>query len=136
MALRPHGTFFQVKQIAAIEPISPSFLSKIMRDLTRARILKSLRGPSGGFYLARAADDISLWDVVTIIDSQESFTSCLLGLNECLDENPCPMHNSFKPLRESIHRYLQTCTVGELSSGYKERHQDRASHLEKLLKEN
>lgn len=133
MALRPPGTFFQVKQIAALEPISPSFLSKIMRDLTRARILKSVRGPSGGFYLARKASDISLWDVVTNIDSPETFDSCLLGLEECLDENPCPMHYSFKPLREATQRYLRTCSIEELSDGYKKRHQDRVIQLDYLL---
>ncbi len=47
MGLRPAGTLFQVKQIAEVEPISPSFLSKIMRDLTRARILRSVRGVGG-----------------------------------------------------------------------------------------
>lgn len=133
MALRPLGTFFQVKQIASIEPMSPSFLSKIMRDLTRSRILKSVRGPTGGFYLARQADDISLWDVVSTIDSPESFDSCLLGLEECLDENPCPMHYSFKPLREAIQRYLRTCSIKELSDGYRTRHHDRAAQLDYML---
>ncbi len=133
MGLRPHGTFFQVKQIASIEPISPSFLSKIMRDLTRARVLKSVRGPSGGFYLSREANKITLWDIVCIIDGEENYTSCILGLEQCLDDNPCPMHQSFKPLRESIQRYLKSCTIGELSKGYFGRHTDRASQLENLL---
>jgi Rrf2 family transcriptional regulator, iron-sulfur cluster assembly transcription factor len=133
MGLRPPGILFQVKQIAEVEPISPSFLSKIMRDLARARILKSARGPAGGFSLAIATSEISLWDIICIIDGDDVFDQCSLGLEECVDHKPCPMNESFKPLRQRIKDYLQNCSISDLSQGYSLRHQDRKTQLFKLL---
>jgi len=133
MGLRPAGTLFQVKQIAEVEPISPSFLSKIMRDLTRARILRSVRGPAGGFSLAMPPKKITLWEVIRIIDGDDVFDQCALGLEECVDHKPCPMHDSFKPLRDGIKKYLKSCDIATLADGYQLRHEDRSTHLFKLL---
>ena len=63
----------------------------------------------------RPAKKINLMEVVEILDGTESFERCVVGLGECTDKTTCPMHDSFKPLRDGIVRYLSKTTVADLA---------------------
>lgn len=106
------------KHIKAPEP----FTAKILQNLSRLGIISSSKGPNGGFYIAEGADDIRLIDVVTAIDGDKLFTGCGLGVEICSEKKPCPIHNEFKQIRESLKTMLENTTV-----------QDVAKDLEKGL---
>jgi Rrf2 family protein len=91
-----------------------NYLSKILHTLAREHLLESTRGPSGGFRLARSAEQISLLQVVQPFDDFSGPRSCLLGRPRCSDRNPCPAHNRWKGISEQVATFFRMTTLGDL----------------------
>ncbi len=102
------------EDIAREEDLPQPFLSKILKILSSRGILHSVRGPGGGFRLARASTEISLLDIVEAIDGLSQFDECALGCKTCQDDNPCPLHNSWKDMRQGLREYLGKSSVADL----------------------
>jgi Rrf2 family protein len=111
------GALTRTSEIARAEGIPLPLLGKALQQLVRAGILRSGRGPKGGYALAYRPADISLLEIRKAIDGTSDLTRCAVGLATCTDETPCPLHETFKPLRESIAAYLETTTLEDLAKG-------------------
>ncbi len=98
-------------EIATAESLPAPVLSKILQELVRKGLLKSRRGPGGGFQLARRAELITLRDVVEATDGLDQFQECAVGLERCSDDAPCPLHDQWKDLRAGFLEYLQDTTL-------------------------
>src|SRR6056297_1802886 len=70
-----------IKQIAEDLDIPSPFLSKILQLLAKNKILTSTKGPHGGFGLGKNADEISLMDVVKVIDGMDFFETCIISMS-------------------------------------------------------
>jgi Rrf2 family transcriptional regulator, iron-sulfur cluster assembly transcription factor len=103
-----------LKEIADNQDIPAHFLSKILQILVKYKLLVSVKGPNGGFGLYRKAEEITLLEVVSAIDGLDIFDRCGIGLKQCDDAHPCPIHNKFKFLRESIRNTLMKETLADL----------------------
>lgn len=91
------------KGIAAPVP----FTAKILQELSKKGLIQSTKGPGGGFYFEKNALNINIADVVEALDGDQLFTQCGLGLSECSEKTPCPIHFEFKAIREQIRKMLQ-----------------------------
>ena len=116
LATQPAGGYSMVKDIAKTEEIPTHFLAKILQQLARKGLLRSSKGPSGGFALRRPARELTLLDIVDALEGTASYQQCAVGLAECSDQMPCPMHDSWKVLREGILDYLAGNTIGDLAT--------------------
>lgn len=101
--------------IAARTSVPPSYLSKVLRDLVRAGLVVSQRGPNGGFALARAPREISLLDVVAAVDPIRRIVECPLG-------NPdhvrlCPLHARLDRSLDQIECEFRATTLAEILEG-------------------
>lgn len=104
-----------IKQIAQDLEIPTPFLGKILQSLAKHKLLASTKGPHGGFCLGKKAYDISLMDIVEIIDGLDSFNMCVLGLHTCTDnETNCPIHASYNTIREQLKILFQNENIGIL----------------------
>jgi Rrf2 family protein len=103
-----------VREIAKELELPLHFIGKILQDLVRKGIIASVKGPNGGFYLNRPASDISIMDIVRVIDGVEGFKRCGLGLKNCSDTHPCPLHNDFKKFRDGLACLFSTKTIQDL----------------------
>jgi Rrf2 family protein len=103
-----------IKEIARELELPLHFIGKILQDLVRKGIMASLKGPNGGFYLDRPASDITIMDVVRVIDGVEAFKKCGLGLKNCSDSHPCPIHNDFKIYRDGLAALYTRKTIQDL----------------------
>jgi Rrf2 family protein len=119
VAGQPTGALVLVADIAESEDMPRAFTSKILRDLVRAGMLTSARGPGGGYALARDPGDIRLIDIKRIIDGSDHLDRCAVGLEMCSDYAPCPLHDEFKSLRDSIRRYLERTSLADMSGALK-----------------
>ncbi len=115
LAQVPDGKYAMVKQIAAEEEIPAHFLAKILQQLARKGLLRSSKGPTGGFSLRVSSDEIRLLDIVEALDGLSEFEKCASGLAECSDDMPCPLHDSWKALRSRIMDYLGRNTIADLA---------------------
>lgn len=97
------------------------FLAKIFRQLVEGGILTSAKGPGGGFALAKPAHDISLLNVIEVIDGGHQIDGCVVGLARCNDNMPCPQHDLFKPIRQRLRAYLSTTTLADTAASLKEK---------------
>ena len=106
LAQVPEGKYAMVKNIAEQEDIPAHFLAKILQQLARKGLLRSSKGPTGGFALRVDPADIRLLDIVEALDGLAPYQQCASGLSECSDDMPCSMHDSWVNLRSRIMDYL------------------------------
>tara|TARA_R110002050_G_scaffold283271_4_gene431603 strand:+ start:4965 stop:5405 length:441 start_codon:yes stop_codon:yes gene_type:complete len=90
------------KSIAKELETPQPFLAKILRQLAGNMIISSAKGPTGGFYLSEDNKENRLWDVIVCIDGGHKFEQCYLGLSQCDNKNPCPVHHLVFPFKEKI----------------------------------
>ncbi len=109
------GAAAQAREIARGENIAGPVLGKILQGLVHKGLLVSRRGPGGGFRLSRHAKLITLRDVVAAVDGLDQFLECAVGLEQCSDDAPCPLHDTFKPVRTQVMNYLETTTLAEMA---------------------
>lgn len=102
------------RDLADATGIPRQFLGKILHRLTRLGMLDSAKGRGGGFRFARAPDCITVADVVTALDGQDAAKRCVLGLDLCNDEQPCPMHDQWVPFRRSLAERVYAMTIADL----------------------
>lgn len=111
--------FVPISRISEALDISFHFLTKTFQKLTEAGLLASQRGPTGGVRLARPADRIYPRDVLIAIDGTDLFTECVLGLPECGNEMPCPLHDRWATERARLESLFGSMSLAELSEGYR-----------------
>lgn len=102
-------------EVAEAESIPPYYLAKVLQDLARAGILDSVRGRGGGFRLVRDPAEIPVMDVLRAVENVERLTEdCVLGLDNCNDDVPCAMHDTWKAFRDNLFGKLERMTVADL----------------------
>jgi len=95
------------------------FTAKILQILSRNNIICSQKGVNGGFFLNHNQYNTRLIDVVIAVDGDNLFTGCGLGLKECSETEPCPLHSKFKSLRLGIKKMMEEATIGSMSKKLK-----------------
>lgn len=100
-----------LKPIAEKLEIPSHFLGKILQKLARNKIIHSVKGPHGGFYTTEEDLEQKLIVVIDAIDGPDVFYSCAVGLKECSDEKPCPLHNEIAPFRNALRDSLNTNSI-------------------------
>jgi len=113
-----------VKEISNHEEIPHYFLGKILQSLARDGLLKSAKGPGGGFKLAKSPEELTLLEIKEAVDGVADLEECAVGLEKCDDETPCPLHETFKPIREQIKAYLRTTTLSDMARAVEEKHKN------------
>ena len=109
-----------IKEIAGELDIPSPFLGKILQVLVKQNFLNSTKGPNGGFYLKRPAIDITLMEVIEVIDGSDSFERCVIRNSACDHDNPCSMHDKMAPLWNELRRVFATETIADLVSEFRE----------------
>jgi Rrf2 family protein len=94
-----------------------AFMAKILQKLVKVDIVQSVKGPHGGFQMSQKnISEIKLADIVKVIDGDAIYNGCGLGLNECNELKPCPLHGKYKRIREDLKTMLETTYLKDLAS--------------------
>ncbi len=109
------GNKVGIKEIAKGIDSPEHFIAKILQDLGRRGLLQSAKGPNGGFYLDEETLQCSLADIVKVVDGDKLFTGCGLGLKQCSETHPCPIHHEFKSVRKKLQTMLENARIGEFT---------------------
>lgn len=104
----------QTRAIASTLHASEAHLSKVLQRLGKVGLVRSIRGPRGGFLLANGAQDVTLLDVYEGIDGPLPQRSCLLGTTVCLGKN-CVLGGLVAAINHQIRDYLSGTRISELS---------------------
>lgn len=101
--------------ISERQEISLSYLEQLFGKLRRRGLVDSVRGPGGGYCLARPLAEITVAEIICAVDEPLDTTQCG-GKENCRDEDRCMTHDLWSTLNRKIHDYLSSVTLAELVS--------------------
>jgi len=96
------------------------FVAKILQAMVHRGILQAGRGRGGGFSFLPEAREITLHDLIMMLDGEKKWYGCGIGLERCSAENPCPFHQNYAPVREQILDMLRSTSILGLSESVME----------------
>lgn len=109
-----------IKEIAEELDLPTPFLGKILLSMAKHRILKSTKGPNGGFLLGKPANEISLYDIIVLYDGKRLFEDCLIGISTCSPnddiELQCPIHSKYLPISNQMQNLFKSETIESLAN--------------------
>lgn len=113
LALRGGSSPVTLAEISARQQISLSYLEQLFGKLRRHELVSSVRGPGGGYRLAKAMQDISVADIIQAVDEPIDATQCG-GKENCQDDHKCLTHDLWANLNAHIFTYLRAVSLAEL----------------------
>jgi Rrf2 family iron-sulfur cluster assembly transcriptional regulator len=113
LALRQHEGPVTLAGISERQKISLSYLEQLFGKLRRHKLVASVRGPGGGYTLARAMGELSVADIIVAVDEPLDATQCG-GKENCQDEHRCMTHDLWSNLNKRMFEYLDSVMLGEL----------------------
>lgn len=92
------------------------FLAKLLQQLAKSKLVSSIKGPNGGFYLTKKDRNNSIWDIIVCIDGTAKFDSCFMGLASCNEDAPCPVHFTVVQFKEKLLKDFKEKTIDEFAN--------------------
>jgi Rrf2 family protein len=108
------------KDLAERNNIPPKFLEHILLTLKHGQIVHSQKGPRGGYYLARSPEQITLAEVVRLLDGPLAPVSCVSEVAYepcgCPDMETCGLRRVMKEVRDAVAQMMENTTLADLVS--------------------
>jgi Rrf2 family protein len=96
------------------------FTAKILQKLTvDNRIISSVRGPHGGFFITDQAKKLPVRAILNAMGEGVLLEKCVLGLDQCSDAKPCPLHSKYKFIKRELIQLFETKTIKNLADELK-----------------
>ena len=113
-----------IRDIAQTQQISEKYISRLVIDLRRAGLIRSIRGVNGGFHLAKKPEEITLLEVLEVMEGPISVVECVNSRNKC-ERNPlCGARTIWQRLNENIRQMMQQITLAEILQAYQDQNTD------------
>jgi Rrf2 family protein len=116
LACQAPGKLSGAREIAEAEQIPMAFLWKILRVLTRRRIIRSFKGVRGGYELAKSPQKIALQEIISAIERSPGKTPYAAGLGSCGRADRCAFHSTWAEMNQQLERLLKETTVADLAA--------------------
>nr|WP_321411645.1 Rrf2 family transcriptional regulator [uncultured Carboxylicivirga sp.] len=104
------------KEIEAPE----AYTAKILQTLTKNKLMDSMKGRGGGFFFNDNQSNLTLYEVIHVVEGDACFHKCGFGLKQCNNDNPCPLHEQYKVVRDGFFEIVKTETIQSLSEKIKQ----------------
>ena len=115
LALREHHGPVTLAGIGQRQSVSISYLEQLFGKLRRAKLVSSVRGPGGGYCLARTIAEITVADIISAVDEPIDATQCG-GKENCNDDRRCITHDLWATLNEKMNDYLSSVSLADVVS--------------------
>jgi Rrf2 family iron-sulfur cluster assembly transcriptional regulator len=113
LAIHKGGGPTALADIASRQGISLSYLEQLFSRLRKRTLVSSVRGPGGGYNLARPASEIFIAEVISAVDENVDTTRCG-GAHNCRENGPCLTHDLWQDLSDRIYDYLNRISLQDL----------------------
>ncbi|MGK2739967.1 Rrf2 family transcriptional regulator [Tepidicaulis sp. LMO-SS28] len=119
LARHSEGSPVSLADIASRQEISLSYLEQLFSRLRKAGLVKSVRGPGGGYLLGHGQDETRISDIILAVDEPLKATRCHTGSPQgCMsDASRCLTHDLWDALSDQIHHFLASVSLGDVVSG-------------------
>ena len=102
-----------VKDVAKSIKVPQAYIAKLLQELSRRNVVSSTRGPKGGFFLSEDNLKRPLIDIITTIEGEKKLNACVLGIDECDKDSPCPLHDVIYPTKARFLQHLNSVSISE-----------------------
>jgi Rrf2 family protein len=109
-----------VEEIAREIEAPEAYSGKILQTLTKHRLLNSMKGRGGGFFFQDNQSNLTLYDVVHVMEGDNCFIKCGIGLKDCNNDNPCPLHDKYIVVRDGFYDLVKEETIQSLAEKIRE----------------
>ncbi|MBQ9368576.1 MAG: Rrf2 family transcriptional regulator [Victivallales bacterium] len=108
-----------VRDIAESQQISEKYISRLIIDLRRARLVRSVRGVKGGFFLARSPKEITLLDILETMEGTLSIVDCVMAPEKCTHNADCTARGIWQKLNDGIRELMRNITFEQILEEYR-----------------
>lgn len=109
-----------IDEIAKAIDSPKSFTAKILQSLTKDnKVISSTRGPNGGFYLTEKAKKLPARSILKAMGEDDILEKCVMGLKQCSEIQPCPMHAQYKSIKQQLIKLFVTKSIQQLAAEIK-----------------
>jgi Rrf2 family protein len=98
--------------------IPQQYLRRMLKDLSKSGLLKSIKGKNGGFVFARSTEEIFLSDIVAITEKGEIMRSCIFGFESCMLKEKCAMHDIWAASKENVTNILSQTSLAKMNANF------------------
>ena len=117
---RQAGGQLRIQDIAEAEGMSPDYVAKLMRALRQGGLVTSIRGASGGYRLARAPEEISIWEAVEVLGGGPLFDDAFCEshpgqMRDCVHTSDCAIRGLWRSVSDLLGNFLRTVTLADLT---------------------
>ena len=121
LAMHDPGKPRMLKDIAQSQQISEKYISRLVVDLRRAKLVRSVRGVNGGFHLAKLPEEITLLEILETMEGPLSVVDCVRSPEKCKRENLCPARDIWRKLNDGIREQTRRITLDDILNAYRKR---------------
>ena len=114
LARQPGEKVSLVSEISRVQKIPEKFLAKIFQRLSKAGLLRSFRGSKGGFSLGKPANEITMREVIEVLEGPVAINRCLLHKGECDEESGCSLREVWEEAQHHMLEVLDRTTLEDL----------------------
>ncbi len=104
-----------VKDISNPINVPQAYIAKLLQELVKEGVVSSTRGPKGGFFMNEHNNNEKVIRILDIIDGEKKLTNCMLSLESCNEDKPCPLHAILGPSRQNILKVLNENSIVDLA---------------------
>jgi FeS assembly SUF system regulator len=106
---------YPAQELAAHTHVTAPTVSKLLKVLTKAGLVESLRGAHGGYKLARQPAAITVADVIAAIDGPIGLTQCSVHKGDCAVESTCGVRGNWRLINTAVHQALKSVTLADMA---------------------
>jgi Rrf2 family protein len=118
-----------IAEIAAEIETPPSFTAKILQRMVKQGFIESVKGIGGGFFFNELKETLTLKRVIVSIEGDSLFSGCGFGLKHCDENNPCPLHHDYAPIRDAMNKLVKEESIQSMAKKYSENKNTTLSRL-------
>ena len=108
------GQLISVHELAQREEIPEDLLHKVMQQLSAKGVVKAHRGRSGGFRLAKPAEQVTVLEIIDILQGKLNINRCFVGPNRCKRQDICWLRKKLKTVQDEMHHFFDSITLVDL----------------------
>lgn len=116
LSLHGEGKAMALRDVSARENISLAYLEQLFVKLRRGKIVRSVRGPGGGYVLARPLDQIRVDEIIDSVEESLVPVSCMDAKGRCVCDDHCVTHGVWQGLGERVRQFLASITLADLTA--------------------
>ncbi len=105
---------FSAKELQQKLNIPDKYLRRLLTELSKNDLIKSIQGRNGGYILGRDLKKIYISDIVDVFETTDIVNSCVLGYEECAFDRNCSMHHVLDEVKEKLRKALTTTSLDDI----------------------